>query len=110
MKIINISKNTILATDAKKAITFVDRVLGLLDKNNPRTLIFDTHFGIHTFGLDSEIDILLLDSQNKVVKIGNKVKPNSLFIYNPIYHLVVELMPGVIKKSSTKLNDKIIFE
>jgi len=56
----NLTKNTIIATDLKECVSFKDRNLGLLDQQNPRSLLFKTRFGIHTFGLSEPIDVLVL--------------------------------------------------
>ena len=69
MIIKNQTKNTILAIDAKVAKFFVDQSLGLNRKSNPRSLVLHTHFGIHTFFLKEAIDVIVLDSKNRVVKI-----------------------------------------
>ena len=107
MEILNKSKNTALSIDAKLAKGFFDRVFGLLNKNNPRSMIFNTHFGIHTFGLPEPIDVLILDSSSRVVKLGKEIRPNNMFLYNPIHSVVIELPAGTIEKSNTRLNDKI---
>lgn len=110
VKIINITRNTIVASHAKLAVSFFDRAFGLLNKNNPRSLIFKTRFGLHTFGLKSDIDILVLDANGLVKKLGKEVPANRFFFYNPVFSTVIELESGAIEKSLTKLDDKIIIE
>ena len=63
-----------------------------------------THFGIHTFGLKFPIDILILNNNNKVVSIKENLKPNKIFLWNPIYEKVVELPRGTIEKKAIKIN------
>ena len=106
MKLVNLSKNTVLAEDLKEAKSLIDQLLGLLKKSNPRSLYFHTRCGIHTFGLKEKIDILVLDDSLKVVKIKT-VKPNKLFFWPVKYSKVVELPLGVIKKSQTEIGDKL---
>lgn len=91
--------------DLKEAKTFTDRFLGLLRPSNPRSLLFKTRFGIHTFGLKESIDIVVLDDKYNVVKLGEFIKPNRLFFWNPKYNLVLELPKGTIAKSHTKIGD-----
>lgn len=102
----NITRNSIISKDLKVATSFFDRLLGLLNKNNPRSLLFKTRFGIHTFFLKSPIDILILNNKNTVIST-NTIKPNQLFFYNPKYKTVIELPKGTIKKSKTQFGDKI---
>ncbi|MEK7581320.1 MAG: DUF192 domain-containing protein [Patescibacteria group bacterium] len=109
MTLKNITKKTLLSTNLKEARSTTDKILGLLRKSNPRSLMFKTRFGIHTFLLKSAIDVLILDSQNKVVSVKS-LKPNRIFIYNPMHSLVIELPTGTIQKSKTQKGDKLTFK
>ncbi len=102
----NLTKNTVISFDLKEAKTLLDQAFGLLKKSNPRSLLFKTRFGIHTFGLKKPIDILVLDKNYRVVK-STQVLQNSLFFWNPLYNLIIELPAGTIKKSKTKTEDII---
>jgi len=104
----NLTRKTIISKDLKEAKTLEDQVLGLLKKSNPRSLLFKISTGIHTFGLKQEIDVMVLDSSQKVVKQA-VIKPNSVFFWNPKYGLILELPQGTIQKSKTKLSDLIGF-
>lgn len=106
----NVTKNTILAKDLKEAKSALDLTLGLLRKSNPRSLLFRTNLGIHTFGLKEAIDVLVLDGNFRVVKLKQNLKPDFLFFWNPKYNLVLELPVGTIKKSKTTILDLIRFE
>ncbi len=106
----NISQGTIVATDLKEATSFLDLALGLLRKSNPRTMLFKTHFGIHTFFLKEPIDVIVLDEQFKIVKITENLKINKLFFWNPKYFLVIELPKNTIRLSKTKTKDRLSVE
>lgn len=80
-------------------------LFGLLKKSNPRSLLFKTRFGIHTLGLKKAIDIIILDNNFRVVKLGISVKPNQFFFWNPKFSLVLELPEGTIKKTKTQIGD-----
>ncbi len=105
MKILNETKKTVLATDAKVAKGFFDQIFGLLRESNPKTLIFNTRFGIHTLFLKIPIDVVILNNQKQVVKLKNALPPNSFFFWNPIYKTVIELPNTTIVQSQTTLND-----
>ena len=109
MKIQNETKGTIVSNSAKEALSFLDRSFGLLLRENPKTLIFYTRFGLHTFGLRSSIDILVLDRNHKVVRLEKGLKPNRFFLYSPIYRTVIELPDGAIDLSKTHPGDKLKF-
>ncbi len=109
-KILNLTKKTILSKDFKQANSFKDRSFGLLLSSNPRSLIFKTRFGLHTFFLKKAIDILVLRSDLTVVKLKKNLKPNKLFFWNPLYSLVIELPKNSIKTSKTSLGDKVLIQ
>lgn len=103
----NLSKNTILSKDTKKVDSLIGRAFGLLKKSNPRSLLFETRFGIHTFFMQDKIDVIVLDNNFKVAKIRKNLLPNRLFFWNPVYRYVLELPDGVVEKTRTEVGDKI---
>src|SRR5688500_3601310 len=104
MIIRNLTRKTVLVSDAKLAESFLDRNLGLLRKSNPRALIFKTRFGIHSFGLKEGIDILIVDG-GLVVWKTIQLKPNSIIFWNPRYSTVIELPQNTVSRSKTKKGD-----
>ena len=81
MKIYNRTQKKYLSKDALFAESFFDKVTGLLNKNNPRSIVFHTHFGLHTFGLTNPIDILVLDNDDRAVKTTKNFLPNRFYFY-----------------------------
>ena len=110
MKLINSSKKVILATDLKLVESFLDRVLGLLNPSNSRSLLFKTRFGIHTFFLKEPIDIIVLDNKYKAAKIKKNLKPFRLFFWNLRFQLVIELPKNVLIQTKTHVGDELIVE
>jgi uncharacterized membrane protein (UPF0127 family) len=105
--IINQTQKTILARE----YTFVkgfEKIKGLLGENETKTLIFETRFGIHTFLLNSPIDLLILD-KNGVVRLTKTVKPNRLAFWNIKYKTVIELPNNTISRTKTKVGDIVKF-
>lgn len=109
MTIINARNHCKIAENAKLAESFFDQLLGLINPQNPRSLVFYTRFGIHTFFLHDKIDVLVLNKVNEVKAIRENLAPFNLFFYNPQLSIVVELPRGTIKKCAIRLNDKILF-
>lgn len=107
MKIYNKTKNTLLAKEAYEAMSFFDKSLGLLNKNKPRSVILKTRFGIHTFGLKEQIDVLILNKQNKVVSLKHSLNPGRLFTWDIRYSTVIELPAGTVLATRTEKNDLI---
>lgn len=84
-----------------------DRLVGMHKYNKPVILLVKTRFGIHTFGLNYPIDVLILDICNKVVKKKQFLKPNSFFFWLPIYDTVIELPSGTINRYKIEFGDTI---
>ena len=105
----NLTKGIIMTKDLKEVRSFYNQLFGLLKKANPRSLLFKTRFGIHTFGLTEAIDVIVLNNDFKVVKLKENLKPNSLFFWNPKYNLVIELPKGTIKEDRVTLSCYLSF-
>lgn len=84
-----------------------DRLVGLIGSDKPEAVMFLTRFGIHTFGMKFPIDILVLDKDNKVVKIAQNLKPGNLFFWPPKFNKVIELPKGFVSKKKIKVGSKI---
>jgi len=84
-----------------------DRGIGLIGHAKAEPAMFLTHFGIHTLGVKFSIDVIILDKENKVVKIKENLRPNSFFVWPPKYKKVLELPEGFIKKSEIKIGSKL---
>ncbi len=102
----NITKNTVISNDYLK-VSGIDKVSGLIGKNNKQALVFNTRFGIHTFFLKYPIDVIILGKNNKINSIKENLKPNRFFFWNPKYDLVIEARADSIRKSGSKIGDII---
>ena len=60
--------------------------------------------------MHENIDILILDDDNKVVSLKRSLKPQRFFTWKPKYSKVIELPDGSIIKSQTEIGDLISFE
>lgn len=64
------------------ANNFKDKLLGLMFKKNINYgLLIKNCKSIHTFFMLENIDVLLLDQNNCILKINRNVKPNKIVIY-----------------------------
>lgn len=84
----------------------LSRAIGLIGKKEPVAIFFKTRWGIHTLGMRFPIDVLILDSANKVVAMRS-LAPNHIFIWNPKYEKVLELPNGMIEKKKITIGDNI---
>lgn len=103
----DITKKRTISDNAKIAISFCDRLLGLLNPQNPRFLIIYTHFGVHTFFMKKPIDVLILNHKSRVIKLKSRLYPFKLLFYHPRFNTVIEMPEGTIKKYMININDKI---
>ena len=101
----NVTKNSVLA----KNFSFKEglgAMKGLLGKSKPEAIVFETRFGIHTFGLQFPIDLIILDNK-KTVKVAKTIKPSRIALWNIKYKTVIELPVNTLIKTGTKIGDII---
>lgn len=113
MKIINQTKETVLASCALKADTVFSRLKGLLGRQeiekNEALIITDCR-SVHMFFMKFAIDVVFVDRQNKVVGIVENIKPFQMSTYFFRSAAAIELPVGRIKESQTEKGDVIVVE
>jgi len=108
LRIINKTKNVILAEEAAVADTPFKRIKGLLGENSlaqNRGLIIRPCNSIHTFFMKFPIDAVFVNSANTIVKIIPNMAP---FRLSNIYwkaKFVVELPAGTAEKTPSQIGD-----
>ncbi len=113
MRLINQTKNTILAEEVSFADTPLKRIKGLLgrkDFHRGQALIIKPCNAIHTFFMRFPIDALFVDRNYKVVQTIAYLKP---FRLTSIYFkasLVIELPSGTIQATPTEVGDQLTLE
>lgn len=110
MKVINLTRNTVIANDVKIAKSFFTRFKGLLGRKSlgkDEALILTNCNSIHMFFMRFSIDLIFVDKKNCVVELIKNIKPWAI---TPIYHkanFAIELSLGAIENSHTQLGDKL---
>ncbi|MEW6008350.1 MAG: DUF192 domain-containing protein [Candidatus Omnitrophota bacterium] len=110
MKIINLSKNTVLAENAVVAKSLLSRLKGLLGRGvltKGEGLIIPDCGSIHTFFMGFSIDVIFLDNHRRVTKIKKSVGPFRLIDCPFTGQITIELPIGMIDASTTDIGDKI---
>lgn len=107
MRLINKTKDKVIAEDINKLENIRNKTTGLLGYDEPESIYFQTRWGIHTIGMNFSIDCIILDSDFVVRKLKKGLKPGNLFVWNPKYKNVIELPSGVIEKTGTEVLDKL---
>ncbi|MDD5595378.1 MAG: DUF192 domain-containing protein [Candidatus Omnitrophica bacterium] len=113
MRLINQTKNTILAEEVFFANTGLKRLKGLLGKKElpkGKALIIKPCSSVHSFFMQFTIDLIFLDEQNRVIKTIPYFRP--FRITRPYFHAVsvVELPSGTIDSSLTQITDSLSLE
>ena len=113
MKIVNKTKGTILAYNASIAQTIFKRIIGLLSRSNLKTgeaLLIRPCNSVHTFFMRFNIDVVFMDSDNKVIKTICNMRP---FRISAIYFnglSTIELPAGTIQSTNTQEGDILSLE
>jgi uncharacterized membrane protein (UPF0127 family) len=108
--VINLTKNTWLATKIRKADNFVTRLIGLLKRSTlgpEEALWLMPSKGIHTIGMKFPIDVIFLDKNNIVLGIASGMVPYRISSIQLRGYSVLELPNGTIKKSKTEVGDQL---
>ena len=110
MKIINVTRNTVLADNAIVAKTLLSRIIGLLNRkslNQGEALVITHCSSIHTIFMRFSIDVLFVDKENKVIKAISNLKPFRLTYIYPRSSYVIELPTGTIESTHTQETDEL---
>jgi uncharacterized protein len=110
MPVINLTKNTWLATKVVKADKFLTRLVGLLKRKKlgPEEAIWLVPSkGIHTVGMKFSIDVVFLDKDKKVVALIPAMAPYRMSGIHLLANSVLELPTGAIRKSRTEIGDQL---
>ena len=110
MPIINLTKETWLATKVRKADNFLTRLVGLLKRTHlgpEEALWLMPSKGIHTIGMKFPIDVVFLTKSNEVIGLISGLAPYRISTVHLRGYSVIELPNGTIKKSHTELGDKL---
>jgi len=111
MKIINKNRNITLAENAVIAGTPLKRMIGLLGYRQfeqGQALIIKPCNSIHTFFMRFAIDVIFVDSNNKITKIIHNMRPFriSAIYLNALF--TIELPAGTLEETSTQAGDYVI--
>jgi uncharacterized membrane protein (UPF0127 family) len=110
MKIINKTRNTVLADKARIADSFLSRLIGLLNRSGleqGEALVLAPSNSIHSFFMRFTFDAVFLNRDQRVIAIIPDFKP---FRTSKLYFSAVttiELPAGTIQASKTQIKDEI---
>jgi uncharacterized protein len=110
-RVVNATRQKILAEPAKKSTDFLGRALGLMFTKSLAAgtgLILEPCNSIHMFWMNYAIDAIFLDKNARVVGLVPEIKPwraSKMFLHATT---CVELPAGTIAKTDTRIGDTLI--
>ena len=110
MKIVNKKNNAIIVSHAKRADTFLTRMIGLLGKEalfKDEGLVITHCQSIHMFFMRFAIDVVFANKNNIVVGLVQRIQP---FHLSPIFvkaSYAIELPEGTILDKKISLGDQL---
>ena len=110
MRLINQTKNIVLAEDVFIANTPFARMKGLLGRKiftRGQAIILDPCNSVHTFFMRFAVDILFVDKDYKVVKALPKLDPNRISRIYWHSSRVIELPAGRLNLTNTLVKDQL---
>jgi uncharacterized membrane protein (UPF0127 family) len=112
LRIVNLTRNSVLAEAADIADTSEKRRRGLLKHTSlarGEGMWIAPCEAVHTFGMKFAIDVLFLDRKRRVLKIREKM-PRSRMSLCLRAHSVLELPAGTAEETGTATGDELEFE
>lgn len=113
MRIRNATTGEIVATDVKKATSWVERMAGFIPRRRvmrSEGLWFEDCFVIHTVGMQTKIDVVFLDKEQRVLRTICAVAKNRLAIACRGAQCVVELGNGTLHECDILIGDRLVLE
>ena len=113
MRIVNQTKNTLIAERAQLADTVMSRLVGLLNRSSlspQEGLVITECRSIHMFFMRFAIDVIFVNRGNTVLGLVRNIKPFQLSPYFIRAHKAIELPVGVIDSSKTEKGDVLSLE
>jgi uncharacterized membrane protein (UPF0127 family) len=111
LRVANLTRNTVLATRMQVADSSPKRNKGLLGRSHlapGEGLWILPCEAVHTFGMKFPLDLVYLDGKNRIRKLCRGVPPWRLSACLSA-HSVLELPPGAIRDTETRLGDILEF-
>jgi uncharacterized membrane protein (UPF0127 family) len=105
--ICNLSKRNIIARRPITALGFAARARGMIGRTfgDFDAMVFHRCGSIHTFGMSMPIDVLFVDSENRICALRQGLVPWVPFVRAGRATAVIELPTGTIARTNTESGD-----
>jgi len=107
---LNASRGTLLASDARRAVTPRERRRGLMGREGMKrgeALVIPRCRQVHTFGMNFPIDVVFVDRRGVVVRSCSRLNRRRVSPYVYRARDAVELPAGTIEQTGTEPGDRI---
>lgn len=108
MRVVNISKGTVLAERTREARTYWSRLVGLLGRrglSEGEGLLIVPCSSVHTLFMRFPIDVAFLDRDGRVVNAYSSVPPFRVLVGGRGARMALELPAGVLARTGTVAGD-----
>jgi hypothetical protein len=113
VRVVNLTRNTVLGDQVDVAQTSLSRMVGLLRKSSLKRgagLIIIPSQGVHTIGMRFPIDVLFVDRNWRVIHSRPAMVPYRVSAIHWRASSVIELPAGVIAETLTSVGDELQIE
>jgi uncharacterized membrane protein (UPF0127 family) len=112
-RIVNVSKGTTVAEQARKAESFWARLVGLMGRSGLEKgegLLLSPCASVQTLFMRFPIDVIFVDREERVVKVAPALRPFRLALGGPGAREVLEVSAGTAARSDTAVGDRLAVE
>jgi hypothetical protein len=113
LRVLNQTRNTVIAGQAQLADSPLSRLVGLLNRSSiggGEALIITDCRSIHMFFMRFAIDVIFVGKDNRVVGLVRNIRPFRMSPYFFRATKAIELPVGVIDASLTQKGDTLLIE
>ncbi len=112
-RIVNVSKGTTVAGQARKAESFWARLVGLMGRRRLEEgegLLLSPCSSVQTFFMRFPIDVIFVDGEARVVKVAPALVPFRLALGGRGARDALEVAAGTAARSATAVGDRLAVE
>ncbi len=109
----NANRGTILATRAKLASSYIDRLIGLMGRKGIEEgggLLLAKSASIHSFFMRFRFDAIFVDNDDRVVKVVAAMRRWSVAFGGRGAKHTLELPAGTAERTGTRPGDQLAYE
>jgi len=110
VRVENVTRGTVLAGRVGVARRWWQRFRGLLGRpplGCDEGLLLTPCRAVHTYGMRTPLDVVFLDGEARVVALYPALPPRRRTAWHGAATRVIELAPGAITRSATRLGDLV---